>query len=150
MLEEISKNILSARFLSLTRFSNDPKPIVDLLPETFTSAKSASLAFILAVAAQPPRSSNSVSLISLNQTCALLSNPSSVVPFALLRDGFNIPSIYTRTLLISGCPFTIIVLPLTTYLKGLLMFHGNPSTSMALFRSNFAFWKSSSSMSILF
>ena len=99
----------SSRLRSLTLRSIEPNPMVLLLPEIVISAKSASFAFILAVAPHPPPSSKSVSLNSLYQICADLSNPSSSRGFATFFKGLRTPSMYTRTLLKSGCPFTVMI-----------------------------------------
>ena len=93
MFPETSNNTLSSRLRSLTLRSMEPKPKVLLLPEIVISAKSASFAFIRAVAPQPPPSSKSVSLSSLNQICADLSSPSSSRGLASFRNGFRTPSI---------------------------------------------------------
>ena len=53
----------------------DPNPIVDILPETETLAKSAKFASKDAKADQPPFPSISDSLSSLNQTSALKISP---------------------------------------------------------------------------
>ena len=88
-----SNRVLSSLFRSLTRRSLEPKPMVLLLPEIVISAKSANLAFNLAVAAQPPRSSKSVNRSSLNQISADLSKPSSKPGVAKFLKGLRTPNI---------------------------------------------------------
>ena len=112
--------------------------MVDLLPETFTSAKSANFKFNRAVAAHPPRSSNSVKRSSLNQSNTLLSKLSPSKSFAA-RNGFLAPSMYTRTLLMSGWPLIVMVCNPSEKLKATFIGQGWPFDKRAAFLASFAF-----------